>query len=194
MPGGAPPLLNIYALVDVAAICEEVVEAVFAGQTYQDVTPDMTDISAISRGRTSERGLPMAGRSHLTESASLNLKRSVDIILDIEYGDYIFTTQPGALRRVIMNIFGNALKYTASGRIILKLELHDLKDEENGKLLIITVNDTGKGISQNYLKTRIFTRLSSSVYSIYFVTDMCCSVCARELTYARHRVCLPRPL
>ena len=104
---GAPPLLNIYALVDVAAICEEVVEAVYAGQVYQNVSmDDLTDLTATSRGRTSERGLSMIGRSYLTESSSLKSKRSVDIILDIEKGDYTFTTQPGALRRVIMNIFG----------------------------------------------------------------------------------------
>lgn len=32
----APPLLNLYATVDVAAVAEEVVEGVYAGQIYQD--------------------------------------------------------------------------------------------------------------------------------------------------------------
>ena len=165
MPGGAPPLLNIYGLVDVAAICEEVVEAVYAGQVYQNMSSaDMTDLTATSRGRTSDRGLPMISRSQFTGSTSLRSGRSVDIILDIEKGDYNFTTQPGALRRVIMNVFGNALKYTHSGRVIVKLELHSSlmteQDDENEKSLVITVTDTGKGISANYLKTRLFTRVS----------------------------------
>lgn len=34
----APPLMNIYATTDVAAVAEEVVEGVYAGQMYQDST------------------------------------------------------------------------------------------------------------------------------------------------------------
>ena len=34
----APPLMNIYATSDVAALAEEVIEGVYAGQMYQDST------------------------------------------------------------------------------------------------------------------------------------------------------------
>lgn len=33
-------------------------------------------------------------------------EQRVAVILDIKKHDWIFTTQPGALRRVIMNLFG----------------------------------------------------------------------------------------
>ena len=34
----APPMMNIYATVDIAAVTEEVVEGVYAGQVYQDIS------------------------------------------------------------------------------------------------------------------------------------------------------------
>ncbi|KAJ5424454.1 CheY-like superfamily [Penicillium cf. griseofulvum] len=44
------------------------------------------------------------------------------IILDIdEAAEWRFSTQIGAWRRIMMNIFGNALKYTKSGFILVKL-------------------------------------------------------------------------
>ena len=164
LPEGAPPLLNIYAVTDVAAICEEVVEGVYAGQIYQDISStDISDITAGVRGKTSERGLASGNRSLLGGSGAKMAGKPIDVILDIHKADYNFTTQPGALRRVIMNVFGNALKYTEKGMIFVKLELHDLEDaqddeQDSGKLLVIKVIDTGKGISNEYLRTRLFTR------------------------------------
>ncbi|KAA6412070.1 MAG: hypothetical protein FRX48_04220 [Lasallia pustulata] len=163
LPEGAPPLLNIYAVTDVAAICEEVVEGVYAGQIYQDISStDISDITAGVRGKTSERGLASGNRSLLGGSGAKMAGKPIDVILDIHKADYNFTTQPGALRRVIMNVFGNALKYTEKGMILVKLELHDLEgaqddEQDSGKLLVIKVIDTGKGISNEYLRTRLFT-------------------------------------
>ena len=163
IPESAPPLLNIYAVTDVAAICEEVVEGVYAGQIYQSISStDISDTTAGNRGKTSERGLT-SSRSLLGGSGTQLVGKPIDVILDIDHGDFTFTTQPGAVRRVIMNVFGNALKYTEQGVVIVKLALHDLEGkhgsgQEQGKLLVITVTDTGKGISSQYLRTRLFTR------------------------------------
>ena len=43
----APPLMNIYAITNVAAVAEEVIEGVYAGQIYQDISSsDVSDMSA----------------------------------------------------------------------------------------------------------------------------------------------------
>ena len=136
-------MLNIYAMTDIAAICEEVVEGVYAGQLYQ-------------RDASPADGM----------QGTVKVEKQVKIIVDIEKADFHFVTQPGALRRVIMNIFGNALKYTEKGTIEVKLRLQnsdipntaDWSDnEENSKKLVLTITDTGKGISSEYLKTRLYT-------------------------------------
>ncbi|KAL9105158.1 MAG: hypothetical protein Q9187_008796, partial [Circinaria calcarea] len=145
----------------------EVVEGVYAGQTYQDISStDISDISAGNRGRTSDRGLPSANRALLGGSGAQVTRKPVEVILDIDKGDFTFTTQPGAVRRIIMNVFGNALKYTEEGTIFVKLEQHKLDGDSNtatgqdkaiGKMLVLKFIDTGRGISSQYLRTRLFT-------------------------------------
>ncbi|MCJ1393340.1 hypothetical protein MMC18_006213 [Xylographa bjoerkii] len=158
-----PQIMNIYAITDVAAVCEEVVEGVYAGQVYQDISSsDISDITPGNRGKTFERGLATANRSLLGGAGAQFARKALDVVLDIEPGDYTFTTQPGALRRVVMNLVTNALKYTEQGMVLVKLSLHDLgkshpADKDNGQLLELVVRDTGKGISNQYLRTRLFT-------------------------------------
>ena len=176
-------LLNIYATTDVAAVCEEVVEGVYMGQVYQDISSlDISDITAGNRGRTSEKGLAGPNRALLGGSSRQTGGKAINIILDVTEGDYIFTTQPGALRRVIMNLFSNSLKYTEKGSIVVKLELRDISgnhfvdDKPIGKLLYLTVTDTGRGIGSHYLKTRLYTRKShtfSFSNSLLIQTSFC---------------------
>jgi signal transduction histidine kinase len=159
-----PGVMSICGITDVAAVCEEVVEGIYAGQVYRDISPaDITDAMIGSRARSAERGPHQSVRPSI-----LTTEKPVEIILDIPYGDYIFNTQPGALRRVIMNIFGNALKYTEKGTISVRLGLDELERtatsgreqrKEIGKVLTITITDTGRGISQSYIRTRLFTRM-----------------------------------
>jgi signal transduction histidine kinase len=99
-----PQILNIYAVTDVAAICEEVVEGVYAGQVYQDInSADLAaDMTPGMRGRTFQHSPTDDNRSSFGGTGSQYASKAVDVVLDIEPGDYTFTTQPGALRRVIM--------------------------------------------------------------------------------------------
>lgn len=179
-------MLNLYT--------EEVVEGVYAGQTYQDISStDISDISTGTRGRTSDRGLPSANRALLGGSGAQVTRKPVEVILDIDKGDFTFTTQPGAVRRIIMNVFGNALKYTEEGTIIVKLEQHKLdgdsttatgQDETIGKILVLKVIDTGRGISSQYLRTRLFTRESRKSVVLVCRLLMACAAFAQENTLA----------
>ena len=105
-----------------------------------------------ARGRQDTRpndGLDRPGQSGLG-------RKNVEIILDIEDGNWNFTTQPGALRRVIMNLFGNAVKYTMEGSITVHIGMEELGSSQvseeavetrvpnSGKMLVLTISDTGK--------------------------------------------------
>lgn len=104
----APPLMNIYAIIDVAAVTEEVIEGVYAGQVYQDInSADFADFSSDARGRNSNRG---GNRSLLAGSGGEQLAaKDIEVVLDIAHADYTFTTQPGALRRVSL-VFGPCMR------------------------------------------------------------------------------------
>ncbi|KAI9880255.1 MAG: hypothetical protein M1830_004600 [Pleopsidium flavum] len=172
MQPDGPALLNIYAETDVAAVCEEVVEGVFAGQVYADYSSlDITNVTPEARGRLSSRGLNPNRTLLGGQSASeLDTKEHrVAVIMDIQRHDWIFTTQPGAFRRVIMNIFGNALKYTDHGWVRVSLEAYDAGETHSNRTggsdlrggiptkVQITVTDTGRGISPEYLRTKLYT-------------------------------------
>ncbi|KAK7534901.1 uncharacterized protein J3D65DRAFT_427940 [Phyllosticta citribraziliensis] len=152
----AQPTFNIYETVDLAAITEEVVEGVSIGHVFKDIanleaTIQRLPTSPSAAGKTS---LPPITRS------------PVEVILDIEARDWNFITQPGALRRITMNLLGNALKYTKQGFVKVKLEAKDLKNQSNCKnegqepqatsIVTLTVSDSGQGITPEYLNTKLF--------------------------------------
>ena len=59
-----------------------------------------------------------------------------------------------------MNVFGNALKYTQKGSIVVKLALDPSNNSviDMERMLEITVIDTGEGISSEYLRTSLYNR------------------------------------
>lgn len=90
----APQMLNIYATTDVALTTEEVIEGVHAGQIYQDIsTFGAPQLFTGAEAEASRRGCQ-------PNQASMMVDKEVEIVLDFEPGDYVFITQPGALKRV----------------------------------------------------------------------------------------------
>ncbi|KIV81744.1 hypothetical protein PV11_03906 [Exophiala sideris] len=140
---GAPPLLQLFGVTDISAVLEEVVDGLVLGHTYNSGI-DITDTSRQARGRGA------------TQLRNKDTTDPVDIIIDVEQADWIFLTQPGAVRRIIMNITGNAIKYTSHGTINVRLRLKRSSDVDGNDLMVLTVTDTGKGISEEFLSSRLF--------------------------------------
>jgi signal transduction histidine kinase len=63
-----------------------------------------------------------------------------------------------------MNIFGNALKYTQAGYIRIKLEARAISSLVSSvdhnpikrTMVTLTISDTGRGMSSDFLKTKMF--------------------------------------
>jgi signal transduction histidine kinase len=90
-------------------------------------------------------------------------REAVEIIMDIEHYDWEFKVQAGALRRVIMNIFGNSQKYTDSGYILIEVGIRKASasgPQKNGKtpqeVLLIHVRDSGRGMSSEYMERKLY--------------------------------------
>ncbi|KAF2492412.1 hypothetical protein BU16DRAFT_492058 [Lophium mytilinum] len=160
---GFQPVLNIYGDVDLAAITEEVVEGVSTGQIFKDITTvEGEDIPLHQRKKSTPlRRLSEAG----TPEADPITKPDVEIIVDIgmRAAGWSFVTQPGAFRRIVMNLFGNSLKYTSKGYILVELDAEDVHKNASGSPTEVTtwvtlkVSDTGKGISPEYMRNKLFT-------------------------------------
>ncbi len=61
---------------------------------------------------------------------------------------------------MVMNIFGNALKYTESGYIMVQVQIQDdRKAQVNGSLgnlLYINIRDSGRGMSTEYMERKLY--------------------------------------
>lgn len=160
--GGVPdlPMINLFAEVDISIVCEEVIESVFAGHVFQNITASSFDMVPDARGKMADSRSFLANSTVNTDQAN-----DVVVILDCDIQNYHFTTQPGAFRRVIMNLLGNALKYTSHGYVKVTLEAKEIEDLPSSgttdsvprSLVTISVLDTGKGISGDFLRTKLFT-------------------------------------
>lgn len=85
------------------------------------------------------------------DSVEKDATKAVCVILDIpHHTNRMVATQPGAWRRIAMNLFGNALKYTASGYIRVSMRVDPKEDSNIGEVTFV-VSDSGKGISKEYL-------------------------------------------
>lgn len=87
------------------------------------------------------------------------------LILEIdEPSACLFQSQPGALKRIVSNLISNGQKYTTSGFVRLRIEAksmipaeNDDPPDEDSATVSIIVDDTGKGMSKNYLRDRLYT-------------------------------------
>ncbi|KAF2762661.1 hypothetical protein EJ05DRAFT_8703 [Pseudovirgaria hyperparasitica] len=131
-------------------ITEEVVAAVSSGFAAQKRSSAQTS--------TSEK----TGRG-LDTSAEYPKNFALDdltVILDIDKSvDAAFLTSAGAWRRIVMNIFANSLKYTERGYVKIRLVAKAARNSTQKKL-VLTVTDSGRGMSEEYLRHRIFMPFS----------------------------------
>lgn len=100
------------------------------------------------------------GHSFVTATSTDDLT----ITLDVKSQDnWNFMTEPGALRRIMTNILGNALKYTEKGFVRVGLDTEDISTEPAStvkpgaslKLIVFTVADSGKGMSKEFLEKHL---------------------------------------
>lgn len=158
--------MGAIAKVDISAIIEEVLEGVYAGFEFNGLSSH--GLADITKSRTRGAYETKDG-TILSKALDIPVKGdAVTIILDIDFREHWkFLTVPGTWRRLTMNLFGNALKYTSAGWIKVKLEARSVSSanlsQEDGKgttMVILTISDSGKGISGEFMRTKLFMPFS----------------------------------
>ncbi|KAK5164668.1 uncharacterized protein LTR77_009874 [Saxophila tyrrhenica] len=92
-----------------------------------------------------------------------DMKKSVTTILDIENplkGSWNSNIEVGAWRRVVQNLLTNALKCTAEGHIYVTLRTERSTSPTTRLNAVLTVQDTGKGMSQEFVDNELFAAFS----------------------------------
>lgn len=93
------------------------------------------------------------------------------------------------LRQIIVNLIGNAIKFTVEGHVKLTLALHDCKDYMN---MAFTVEDTGPGIPTNKQKNifNAFTQADSSSSRQHGGTGLGLAITSKLVTLMRGEISL----
>ncbi|KAL4937720.1 hypothetical protein BDV06DRAFT_202314 [Aspergillus oleicola] len=168
LPGKGNGVPNLISDVQLDAVLEEVAESVFAGHCFSSKNRTLAREASVPT-IDQEGDLVIASPTERPLSA---FNESLTVIYDVAPDiRWLFETQAGAWRRVLMNLFGNALKYTRSGFISVSLEssapvsvaqARRLSRDEGGEMasVTLTVKDSGRGIDKDYLQSNVFKPFS----------------------------------
>ncbi|KAI0132839.1 hypothetical protein BJ170DRAFT_718988, partial [Xylariales sp. AK1849] len=145
---------------DLALLLEEVVESVFAGQTFRKI--NLRQHNAVNEMNAQMQELSKNDSATVEEqihAGSAKFSGKVYFILNIQKAtSWFFRGQTGALRRVIMNVVGNAIKYCNTGSIEVSMSTTQITSSDAE--FEIVVRDTGIGMSQQFLATNLFKAFS----------------------------------
>ncbi|OJJ46476.1 hypothetical protein ASPZODRAFT_116991 [Penicilliopsis zonata CBS 506.65] len=161
-------MINLISDVQLDMVLEEVVDSIFAGHCFYT-----GNTSRSSLLRIPEKAGDLSGDFVRTQSMP-SFNESLTIIYEVDPGiEWIFETEAGSWRRILMNLFGNSMKYTREGYILVSLKAspvpqvskqkgYHLADTPKTEMQRVTlvVKDTGQGIEKEYLKNGIFKPFS----------------------------------
>ncbi|CAG8556406.1 6367_t:CDS:2 [Funneliformis mosseae] len=110
---------------------------------------------------------------HQNKSDSLEQIEDVMVLLEIEPRDvgWYVSADDGAIKQMLMNIVGNSLKFTQQGYVLISLATvpcsslceqykNHKRDFQSKFHALLTITDTGRGISPSFLTTNIFQPFS----------------------------------
>ncbi len=158
-----------------------------SGLALVDIINDILDFSKIDAGKLSLEAIDFDPRVLVREATAV-------VALRAQEKGLVFTTQiaaavpaavrgdPVRLRQVLVNLLGNAVKFTASGSVTLSVGLTGADEEAVG--LRCEVRDTGVGIAAE-AQTRVFesfTQSDSSTTRRFGGTGLGLAICRRLVT------------
>ena len=113
------------------------------------VINDVLDFSKIEAGKLTLSSTPFALRPGLNAAlrtlAPAALEKRLELVSDLRAGvPESLVGDPGRLRQIVVNLVGNAIKFTDSGEVVLRVDLDETSGSES--VLHFSVRDTGVGI------------------------------------------------
>lgn len=146
---------------------------------------DILDISKLDAGRLRLEKLNVDLRDLITESLAIcrqaahyDKLNTVGLSYQISGGvPSRIVADPTRLRQVLINLIGNALKFTHQGRVKVLCEMHNQR-------IRIAVQDTGIGIEPEVIPNLFadFTQADASINRRYHGTGLGLAICKRLVT------------
>ncbi len=139
------------------------------GQHLLNIINDILDLSKIEAGKMAIERIACSPRQLVREVDSLMRARADEkgLAFDLEFVGLLpehIRTDPTRLRQVLINLIGNAIKFTTEGGVRLIVKMDDAVDADNPRLRF-EVMDTGIGMTQEQLQRlfKPFTQADNSM-------------------------------
>jgi CheY-like chemotaxis protein len=161
------------------------VEAVHeSGQALLTIINDILDLSQMEAGRLTLDRIDFELDKLIERVAAIVAPRvrAKGLEFDLQLGQDVpraLHGDPGRLRQILLNLLGNAIKFTAEGRIGLAVDLAE--DHGDAVRLRIVVSDTGIGIPE-HLQARLFSpyaQADPSIRRLYGGSGLGLTICRR---------------
>lgn len=133
-----------------------------SGDTLLAVINDILDFSKIEAGKMTVENVPFSLSNCVESALDLLATKASDKGLDLAYifqenMPQKFTGDITRLRQVLVNLVGNAVKFTAQGEVVVSVKVKSMKDKNF--ILEFAVRDTGIGIPRERMN-RLFQPFS----------------------------------
>jgi signal transduction histidine kinase/CheY-like chemotaxis protein/HPt (histidine-containing phosphotransfer) domain-containing protein len=125
-----------------------------SGRALMRIIDDILDFSKIESGHLALESVDLAPRQLVAEVirlfAPLAKAKGIDLAATIEDGvAHVLRGDPGRLRQALVNLVGNAVKFTEKGQVTVRVRAET--EEEGAQLVRFAVRDTGIGITPEAL-------------------------------------------
>ncbi|KAL4939903.1 hypothetical protein BDV06DRAFT_224567 [Aspergillus oleicola] len=138
---GASSVTSLVSTFDLDVLVEEVVHSVFSGMRHASIASTQNASSATKLGPA--------------------YKRDLSVVLRFENQDqWRVKSMTGAWRRIVMNILGNALKYTEKGFVEVTCSLLSARPGSDSPIAHLRFADSGRGMTEEFLRNKLFSPFS----------------------------------
>jgi signal transduction histidine kinase/CheY-like chemotaxis protein len=166
-----------------------------SAKSLLQILNDILDFSKIEAGHLELEEIPFPLRDELGDTMhALSLRAAQK---DLELACHVrsdvpdsLVGDPGRLRQVLVNLVGNALKFTEAGEVVLEVE--SLAKDEDGCELQFSVRDTGIGIPPETQKKifAAFSQADNSMSRRYGGTGLGLTISSKLVQLMGGRICV----
>ena len=166
-----------------------------SAESLLSIINDILDFSKIEAGKLELETIPFDLRESLGETMkALSFRahqKGIELIYDVQpdlpearLGD------PGRIRQVLINLVGNAIKFTEHGEIVVTVQ--EISDDPNSACLHFQVKDTGVGVPLDKQQKifEAFSQADGSMARKYGGTGLGLAICMRLVELMQGRIWL----
>ena len=162
-------------------------------ESLQGLLNDILDFSKIEAGRLELESIPFELRERIANTVQAMSIPASEKGLELAYQvspdvpDHL-VGDPGRLSQIVINLVGNAIKFTDTGEVVLSMSLES--ESEETVTLACSVADTGIGIPEDKQRLifDVFSQADSSMSRKYGGTGLGLAICAQLTSMMNGRI------